>query len=421
MNRLMSTGPALYAAVRHNPAARGPGPRLTASALLVAACLTASSVTAPPPHGAARGPVYGAGPVAASEAGGAALSAQPGIPVPGRGVSSTGAVPVAALRPVPQPAAAELAVAPALAQDGIPAVALDGYIHAVALADQLYPACHIPWSLLAGIGRVESDHGRFAGSVLLANGVSTPKIIGIQLNGHGTELILDTDHGALDGDPVYDRAVGPMQFIPSTWKMYATDGNHDGVADPFNIYDAAAAAAKYLCQAGGDLRTQPGKTRAVLTYNHSDAYLASVLALQATYAGTTIPTTTAHVTMAPLPPASPGQPPAIHLRPKRHPTTPPATRTPTPSPSEPATTVPPSPSPLPSPTASCTTAATPTTTSPPDPAPTPPSPSSSPGPSATTSVTPSPSIDPSSTPLTPTTSASAPPTNPPPTPTATCP
>jgi hypothetical protein len=98
-----------------------------------------------------------------------------------------------------------------------------------------------------------------AGSVLLANGLSTPRIIGIPLNGVGTELILDTDHGVLDGDRVYDRAVGPMQFIPSTWAQYATDGNGDGTADPFNIYDAAASAAKYLCDAGAVLRTRTGK------------------------------------------------------------------------------------------------------------------------------------------------------------------
>jgi hypothetical protein len=108
-----------------------------------------------------------------------------------------------------------------------------------------------------------------------------------------------------------------MQFIPSTWAHYATDGNGDGVSDPFNIYDAAAAAGKYLCNAGGDLRTRAGKIRAVLTYNHSDAYVASVLALEATYAGAPITAQPAFVTpvlSAPLPPVNPGVPTAIHPR-----------------------------------------------------------------------------------------------------------
>jgi membrane-bound lytic murein transglycosylase B len=186
------------------------------------------------------------------------------------------------------------APASALAADGIPQTALEAYQGAVAWVAQVDPGCGISWPLLAAIGRVESDHGRFAGAVLHTDGTSTPKIIGIPLDGHGTALILDTDHGRLDGDTVYDRAVGPMQFIPSTWASYGVDANGDGIADPFNIFDAAAAAAHYLCTAGGDLTTIAGQTRAVLAYNHSAAYLAMVLGLEQIYAtgqpGLIIPT-----------------------------------------------------------------------------------------------------------------------------------
>ena len=171
-----------------------------------------------------------------------------------------------------------------LASDGIPVTALEAYQNAANSANASHPNCHIPWPLLAGIGRVESDHGRYGGAVLRPDGTSTSKIIGIALNGNGTELVTDTDHGALDGDPVYDHAVGPMQFIPSTWQIYGADGNGDGIKDPFNIFDAALAAADYLCIAGGDLSTTAGQTRAVLTYNHSSAYLAEVLGLEQTYA-----------------------------------------------------------------------------------------------------------------------------------------
>src|SRR4051794_24805140 len=108
-------------------------------------------------------------------------------------------------------------VVSALAAGGIPPVALGAYTRA---ADASPAACHITWPLVAAIGRVESDHGRFAGAVLDADGRSSPRIIGIPLNGLGTALIHDTDGGRLDGDAVYDRAVGPLQFIPSTWSSH---------------------------------------------------------------------------------------------------------------------------------------------------------------------------------------------------------
>jgi hypothetical protein len=75
-----------------------------------------------------------------------------------------------------------------------------------------------------------------------------------------------------------------MQFIPTTWRSYAIDADGNGTTDPFNINDAALAAANYLCVAGGDLRTDAGQRRAVLAYNHSDEYVAEVLALARAYA-----------------------------------------------------------------------------------------------------------------------------------------
>jgi Transglycosylase SLT domain len=212
------------------------------------------------------------------------------------------------------------AVINGLAANGIPNVALNAYRVAAARMNHSDPGCGIDWSLLSGIGREESDHGRFAGATLNPDGTSTPRIIGIPLNGSGTEVVRDTDHGRLDGDTVYDRAVGPMQFIPSTWAGYGVDANGDGIADPFNINDAALTAARYLCAAGGNLRTHAGQVRAVLTYNHSDQYLAQVLALADAYhrgiALTGLPdgNTTGQVSPVDsknVPPANPGGPTAV--------------------------------------------------------------------------------------------------------------
>jgi membrane-bound lytic murein transglycosylase B len=165
-------------------------------------------------------------------------------------------------------------------------VALDAYLRAALDMGTEMPGCGIPWWLLAGIGRVESGHGTFSTSVLDPAGTTSPPIIGIPLNGgNSTAVITDTDGGVLDGDTTHDRAVGPMQFIPSTWAPYAADGNGDGVADPQNLYDAARAAATYLCTAGGDLSTPAGIDRAIFAYNHSDAYVAKVLGFTREYLG----------------------------------------------------------------------------------------------------------------------------------------
>ncbi|MDQ1661856.1 MAG: hypothetical protein QOJ68_1836 [Blastococcus sp.] len=170
-----------------------------------------------------------------------------------------------------------------LAANGIPNVALNAYRVAAARMDRSAP-CGIDWSLLAGIGRVESNHGRFGGATLSSDGTSAPRIIGPALDGKQFAFIRDTDHGQWDGDTVQDRAVGPMQFIPATWRAYSADGNGDGVADPFNVNDAGLAAAHYLCVAGGNLSTDAGQRQAVMAYNHSDAYVNEVLGLAHAYA-----------------------------------------------------------------------------------------------------------------------------------------
>jgi hypothetical protein len=145
------------------------------------------------------------------------------------------------------------------------------------------PGCGLRLQLLAAIGQVESGQAR--GGRVLPDGTSLSPILGPRLDGNGFALIRDSDGGAYDGDTVYDRAVGPMQFIPSTWAHWGADGNGDGRADPGNIFDAALAAGRYLCAGGRDLSEPAGLERAVLGYNHSAAYLRTVLAWYAYYLG----------------------------------------------------------------------------------------------------------------------------------------
>ncbi|MFN0089642.1 MAG: lytic transglycosylase domain-containing protein, partial [Acidimicrobiales bacterium] len=163
---------------------------------------------------------------------------------------------------------------------GAPAVVVDALWRAQQRMAAERPGCGVRWSLLAAISQVESGHG---GGRVDASGQASPVILGPVLDGTVFSLILDTDGGALDADTVHDRAVGPMQFIPTSWAIYARDGNGDGRRDPSNYYDAALAAAEHLCRAGHDHRDPGGVSRAVFGYNRSPAYNAKVLALADEY------------------------------------------------------------------------------------------------------------------------------------------
>lgn len=176
------------------------------------------------------------------------------------------------------------AAAPVLPSD-IPRLFFDAYRKAAETIQQEAPGCGLGWTAIAAVGKIESDHGRFGGTRMALNGDLFPRIVGIPLDGTRTALIRDSDGGALDGDLVHDRAVGPMQFIPSTWNRVARDGNGDGVADSHNAYDAALGAATYLCRAVPTRRLdgEEGLRAAFFAYNHSNSYVETVLRWLRTY------------------------------------------------------------------------------------------------------------------------------------------
>lgn len=167
------------------------------------------------------------------------------------------------------------AVVQSWAEAGVPATVLAAYRKAESSLGRSDPGCGLPWQLLAAIGKVESGHA--GGGRVDAHGKTLSPILGPVLNGTGFANIPDTDGGAYDGDKTFDRAVGPMQFIPSTWAHWGRDGNGDGRGDPSNVYDAALAAGAYLCAGPRDLTVRADLDRAILSYNHSDTYLRTVL------------------------------------------------------------------------------------------------------------------------------------------------
>ena len=167
---------------------------------------------------------------------------------------------------------------------GIPATALSAYQNAARIIDSADKACNLPWELIAAIGRVESDHGRYGGNHLNTAGFAVPGIFGPLLDGkNGTQVIADTDDGTVDGNKSYDRAVGPMQFIPSTWQVVKVDADNDGKRDPQDINDASLASAVYLCSGQENLSKRAGADAAVYRYNHSHSYVNLVLRIMEAY------------------------------------------------------------------------------------------------------------------------------------------
>jgi membrane-bound lytic murein transglycosylase B len=165
------------------------------------------------------------------------------------------------------------------ATSGIPATAVQAYGNATLREAAADPGCHLGWTTLAGIGTVESVNGTIGGRTLLTSGYSSTPITGPALDGrHGY-----ADVG--DGAGGYARALGPMQFISSSWQRWAADGDGDGVGNVYDIFDAALGTAAYLCADGGDLATASGWSAAIYSYNHSEAYVREVYAAANAAAG----------------------------------------------------------------------------------------------------------------------------------------
>ncbi len=213
-------------------------------------------------------------------------------PDPDRTVETVGFIPSKGpVAPQPlttsAPGSADLSwVAKTSVAAGIPGIALQAYGSATLRMEREQPGCHLGWTTIAAIGGVESGHGSHNGARLLESGLTSPLIIGPALDGtNGSAKIHATaETTGWHGDPVWDHAVGPMQFIPSTWHTWGADGDADGVADPNDINDAAWTTARYLCASGADLRTSEGWARAIFSYNHSDDYVRSILATANAYA-----------------------------------------------------------------------------------------------------------------------------------------
>ncbi|SCG35741.1 Membrane-bound lytic murein transglycosylase B [Micromonospora halophytica] len=163
------------------------------------------------------------------------------------------------------------------AKVGVSPVAMQAYGYAELVLAETNRSCQLSWTTLAAIGYVESRHGQANGARLGSTGRAEPEIIGDPLDGNGGRMLIrDTDRGLFDRDTTYDRAIGPMQFIPTTWQEIGADADNDGRKDPHDLDDAALAAGKYLCKGGRNMTVPGDWWGAILSYNDVRRYATDV-------------------------------------------------------------------------------------------------------------------------------------------------
>lgn len=234
---------------------------------------------------AAVGAVIALGVFAQPELDAGSARAEPVVPAP---AAAGAAVEQAAPEPEPTAGAERSAdpawVARTASATGIPERAMQAYAQAALRGEEASPGCGIGWNTIAAIGLVESGHGSINDAKLGLDGRAQPRIVGPALDGTVYDAIPDTDQGALDGDTVWDRAVGPMQFLPKTWQTYGRDATGSGAPDPHQIDDAALGTAAMLCDIGGDLTVPENWIAAVDAYNPNIDYNNDVADAADTYA-----------------------------------------------------------------------------------------------------------------------------------------
>jgi len=87
---------------------------------------------------------------------------------------------------------------------------------------------------------------------------------------------VETGKSGSTDEASYAGATGPMQFIPSTWRIYGVDGNGDGVSDITDVTDAIYGAANLLAQSGA---AEGNIDAALYNYNHAQWYVNKVKAI----------------------------------------------------------------------------------------------------------------------------------------------
>lgn len=172
---------------------------------------------------------------------------------------------------------------------GMSIEAATAYIEGAKRAQELVPGCAVDPLFLAGFGKVESGHGTANGASIQPDGMVLPKILGPPLDGSGVggnvtpiRNRLPADKRSLYGvNGAYDQAVGPMQFLGSTFGGLQPPPDFDGdpstIPTPHSYYDATLGAAILLCNAGDGLQDEASMRKGAFSYNRSSSYVEKVM------------------------------------------------------------------------------------------------------------------------------------------------
>ncbi|HZD64980.1 MAG TPA: hypothetical protein VE152_02650, partial [Acidimicrobiales bacterium] len=177
----------------------------------------------------------------------------------------------------------------------MPTMVFDAYLTAAGEMGRVDPGCHLSWADLAAIGKIESDNAQYHGTRLAADGTAFPAILGPALDGTGGNgAYLVPANVSWDGSGPFERAVGPMQFLPTTWQALARvlPPLPRGVPpNPNNVYAAALGAGRYLCLAAGPrgMTSLQGIKAAYFSYNHSVSYVGHALRNALAYGAPIVP------------------------------------------------------------------------------------------------------------------------------------
>ena len=152
----------------------------------------------------------------------------------------------------------------------LPGVAYSAYVRAAAAVHDEFPTCTVPPALLAGLGRIMTNHGRSQSRHLSPAGISSSPLVGVI-----GAPVADSDGGVIDNSTTADFRVGPLQILPSQWMRVSPLGNT--AFETQSLFFSAKNAAQLLCRTSFDISTNEGLHRALNEFTSNSSLTEAIL------------------------------------------------------------------------------------------------------------------------------------------------